>query len=279
MNHKEAINLCESLLPLESWALAHSPPHTLDPASVWIDRMANVSPEAVLIGNVEIRGERSVVGPKVVIEHSVIDDSQLDSGVEVGPFNIIRRCSIGPRTKIPYQSELADVVLGSDNNVARNATFSNFDGIQKRLTTIGNGCFIGTDVNINGGTVVGNEVRIWPKLFIASAQPIKSHSWLIPCVNDFEELPNSSFKIPGHWVWLWTCEPMPDPEAMEALLTSLAAAFTDAKNLIAFLKEKRPTLDHRSLLDLLNRRRLQLTGGVRFQKFRNALNEIIQKIE
>lgn len=284
MNHKEAIKLCDSLLPLKSWALVTKhQPHALDPASVWIDRRAQVSPEAVLIGNVEIRGEKSIIGPRVVIEHSVIDNSQLDSGVEVGPFNIIRRCSIGSRTKIPYQSEIADAMIGADNNIARDATFSNFDGVEKRATVMGDGCFVGTSVNINGGMEIRHEVRISPNLFIASPEPIKSHSWVVPCKHQgehyFDELPNRSFKIPPHWVWLWTCEPMPDPEAMETLLFLLGTAFANTKDLVPFLKEKRPMLDNISFLDLLKRHRLNLTGEVRFQKFRNAVNGIIPEVK
>ena len=148
---------------------------------------------------------------------------------------------------------------------------------------MGKGGFFGTDVNVNGGTVIGDEVRIWPKLFIASEKPIEHHAWLVRCKHhgehEFDSIPDSSFKIPYHWVWLWTCEPMPDPEAMETLLFRLGAVFANTKDLIPFLKEKRPALDHHSLLDLLKRRRLNLTGEVRFQKFRDTINAFIPDFE
>lgn len=278
MNFDAALELCRNLVPLQIWLdkTKNPPPHHIEHASVWIDLRAKVSAGAVLLRNTEIRGGKSVIEGGVVIEHSIIDDSRLEERVEVGPYNIIRRCEIGAGTKIPYQSELADVIMGQDNNVARNCTFSNSNGLWKEITYIGSGCLIGTCVNINGGTIIGNEVRVSPNLFIAWPDPIKDHSWLVPCnhpedLHLFDELENCSFKIPGHWAWIRTRISIPDPAAMRAVLTQLGAAFDDTKKLVAFLRKERGALKSASLLDILKSRRLSLSPEERLSLFQETV--------
>ena len=200
----------------------------LDPTAVWIDKRTMIESDSVLFPNTSIRGVCSI-GARVSIDcNSVIEDSFIEDGVEIGIGNIIRRTRIGARTKVPYNAELVNTEVGPDTNIARNVTVSNFDGLRKNKTRIGAGCLIGTDVNINGGVETGDEVRIYPKLFVTTRW-IPDHAWVRDCrckgrPHSYDIEPNRSFKIPGHWRWVFTRKSV-DPIRMRDALRELGREF------------------------------------------------------
>lgn len=201
-----------------------------DRNSVLVDRRAVIEKNVVLHAGCSVRGHTVICSGAVVDLGTVIEDSRIGGFAEIGVHNTIRKAEIGARVKIPYDAQLADIKVGDDTNIARGVTVSNFDGLRKRQTKIGNGCFIGTDVNLNGGLILGDEVRVYPKLFVASRQPIPDHAWIKACNcrnrekapyhvegKPYHIVPNSSFKIPSHWLWTVTRKPV-DPERMRKRL-------------------------------------------------------------
>jgi len=143
-------------------------------------------------------GEMVTVGQYSVVE----EDSVVGHEAQIGFCVILRRAVIGMKTKVPYLTELADIETGDDTNMAAGMKVSNFNGLDKKKTFVGNRCFIGTGVNLNGGVRTGNEVRIEPELFVASKKPIEDHTWLVKCTHGnhyFDPILNGSFKIPEHW--------------------------------------------------------------------------------
>lgn len=261
----------------------------LDPQTVWIDKRAIISEGVYFFPFSSVRGV-SWIGKNVVVDQgSVIDWSYIGNNVEIGIGNIFRRTHVGERCKIPYNAELIDIVIGEETNIARGVTISNFDGIEKQKTIIGARCFIGTDVNIVPEIEIGDEVRIYPKLLVASKTLIPSHAWILPkCENGRHGITireNSSFKIPGHWRWIWTREPMPNTEKMRALLSFIGSTFADTEGMVKFLTKKRNEIGGISLCDILQAPQEALSGKKayagprRFDAFERALAKLFRRAE
>lgn len=253
----------------------------LDPQTVWIDKRATIGEGVYFFPFSHVRGA-SRIGKNVIIDHgSIIDCSTIGDNTEIGIGNIIRRAMIGVCCKIPYNAELIDITIGEETNIARGVTISNFNGIEKQKTIIGARCFIGTDVNIVPEIEIGDEVRIYPKFLVQSKTPIPPHAWVLPkCENGRQGIAireNSSFKIPGHWRWIWTREPMPNAEKMHMLLAHIGESFTDTNAMVKFLTSKRSEIEGISLLDIVQVPKEQLpgkkeyTGPRRFNRFERTL--------
>ncbi len=95
------------------------------------------------------------------------------SDVEIGPYSHLRPgCRIGPRCRIGNFAELkksqvgagtqqhhfsylGDAEVGEDVNVGAGAVTANFDGVNKHITVIGAGAFIGVDTTLRAPITIG----------------------------------------------------------------------------------------------------------------------------
>lgn len=133
------------------------------------------------------RIENSVIADGAWIDHSVVLDSTVGDETRIGPFAYIRpdsaigsRCrigdyveiknsSVGDGTKISHLSYVGDSDLGEGINIGCGVVFVNYDGWEKHRSKVGDGAFIGCNVNIvspvnigagsyiaAGGTVTGD---------------------------------------------------------------------------------------------------------------------------
>jgi bifunctional UDP-N-acetylglucosamine pyrophosphorylase/glucosamine-1-phosphate N-acetyltransferase len=147
---------------------------------------ATVIGENCIIGQ-SCRIEDCEIGDGAEVDHSVLKESTIGGGTQVGPFAYIRpgskigsRCrigdfvevknsSIGDDTKISHLTYVGDADLGEDINIGCGVVFVNYDGREKHRSSVGDGAFIGCNVNIvspvnigsgayiaAGGTVTGN---------------------------------------------------------------------------------------------------------------------------
>ena len=109
----------------------------------------------------------------VEIEQSVLLDSKIGNDTTVGPFAYIRpgsdigsKCrigdfveiknsTIGNGTKVSHLSYIGDSDLGETINVGCGVVFVNYDGQDKHRSEIGDGTFIGCNVNIVSPVKVG----------------------------------------------------------------------------------------------------------------------------
>jgi len=119
------------------------------------------------------RIENCVIGDDTVIEQSVILSSAIGRGTTVGPcayvrpnsrigkgcrigdFVEIKNSSIGDGTKISHLTYVGDSDLGSGINLGCGVVFVNYDGWEKRRSVVGDGAFIGCNVNIIAPVSVG----------------------------------------------------------------------------------------------------------------------------
>ena len=166
-----------------------------DASSVYIDSDATLGQDTTVLPNTHITGNSAIgsgctIGPNAIIDNaaigdgcvitsSVVRDSTLDAGVDVGPFSHIRGGSriesgvhvgtsaeiknsrLGRGTKMGHFSYMGDATLGVNVNVGAGAITCNFDGNAKHETVIGSDAFIGSDtmlvapVNIGDGAATG----------------------------------------------------------------------------------------------------------------------------
>lgn len=161
-----------------------------DPTGVYIDKTVTLGPDTVILPNTHITGKSIIgsgctIGPNSIIDNahigddcevisSVVRDSTLESGVDVGPFSHIRGGShieagvhvgtsaeiknsrLGQGTKMGHFSYMGDATLGANVNVGAGAITCNFDGASKHETVIGQDAFIGSDTMLVAPVKIGD---------------------------------------------------------------------------------------------------------------------------
>jgi len=164
-----------------------------DPPSTFIDAEVTIGGDTIieagshLLGGTRV-GADCVIGPASVlreatvgdscsISQSTIEESTLESGVEVGPYSHLRPGSyicegahignfaeikasrLGRRTKMGHHSYIGDADVGDDVNIGAGTITANYDGARKHRTVIGDGAFIGTDTMLVAPVRLGAGAR------------------------------------------------------------------------------------------------------------------------
>jgi bifunctional UDP-N-acetylglucosamine pyrophosphorylase/glucosamine-1-phosphate N-acetyltransferase len=155
-----------------------------DPDAVYIDAEVRIGRDSVIEPGVVITGE-SVIGEGVHVKAScMIESSRLDDGVEIGPsahlrpgtrlgrgvkvgnFVEIKNSTLGPGTKAAHLGYIGDADVGADVNFSCGAIVVNYDGYKKSRSEIGDGAFIGCNVNLV------SPVQVGPKGFVAAGSTV-----------------------------------------------------------------------------------------------------------
>ena len=161
-----------------------------DPSTVYLDHAVELARDVVLEPNVILRGatrvgERtriaagsqifdSVIGSDCVVWASVIERSEVEDEVTIGPFSHLRpgahvgrRSEIGNYAEIKnsrlgehvrqhHTSYLGDADVGAETNVGAGTITANYDGTRKHRTTIGEGVFLGVDTMLRAPVTLGD---------------------------------------------------------------------------------------------------------------------------
>jgi bifunctional UDP-N-acetylglucosamine pyrophosphorylase/glucosamine-1-phosphate N-acetyltransferase len=172
-----------------------------DPASVEIHDGVVIGQDAVIERGVVLRGKTSIgarstvdvgcvltdveVADEVTVKpYSVLTESRVGARAQIGPFTHLRPASdvgpeahvgnfvelkktkLGPRSKANHLAYLGDGMVGSDVNVGAGTIFCNYDGVNKHVTTLEDGAFIGSDsqlvapITIGKGAYVGTGTTV-----------------------------------------------------------------------------------------------------------------------
>jgi bifunctional UDP-N-acetylglucosamine pyrophosphorylase/glucosamine-1-phosphate N-acetyltransferase len=145
-----------------------------------------VEPFARLLGSTAI-GEECRVGAGAILESAVLEDravvapytlvanSRIESGAQVGPFARLRPGSrVGPDARVGNFVELkkthlgrgaksqhlayiGDSEIGAGANIGAGTIFCNYDGHRKHLTTIGERAFIGSNSTLVAPVEIGSD--------------------------------------------------------------------------------------------------------------------------
>jgi bifunctional UDP-N-acetylglucosamine pyrophosphorylase/glucosamine-1-phosphate N-acetyltransferase len=165
----------------------------VDPATVYVDASVELANDITIEPNVILRGRTrigsgtcigagsqiidTVVGRDCVIWASVLESSEVEDGVHVGPFSHLRAgSSIGrnarlgnfaevkasrlePGVQQHHFSYIGDAVLGEKTNVGAGTITCNYDGVRKHKTVVGKRVFLGSDTMLVAPVVIGDDAR------------------------------------------------------------------------------------------------------------------------
>ncbi|AYC66480.1 bifunctional UDP-N-acetylglucosamine diphosphorylase/glucosamine-1-phosphate N-acetyltransferase GlmU [Lactobacillus delbrueckii] len=172
----------------------------IDPATAYIDADVEIGNDTVIEGGVTIKGHTvigsdclitsgsrivdSQIGNGVTVTSSTIEESIMEDNTDIGPnshlrpkalikreahlgnFVEVKKAEIGENTKVGHLTYVGDATLGKDINVGCGVIFSNFDGVKKFHTTVGDKSFIGA-----GSTLV-SPINVADHAFIAADSTI-----------------------------------------------------------------------------------------------------------
>ncbi|HEX7802433.1 MAG TPA: bifunctional UDP-N-acetylglucosamine diphosphorylase/glucosamine-1-phosphate N-acetyltransferase GlmU [Pseudoxanthomonas sp.] len=198
----------------------------LDPArfdqrgTVTVGRDVEIDVDVVLEGNVEL-GDNVSIGPftrlkdvklgagTLVRAHCDLDGVVSEGAAQIGPYSRLRpgtvladgvhvgnfvetkKATLGVGSKANHLTYLGDAVIGSGVNVGAGTITCNYDGINKFVTTIEDGAFIGSNsalvapitvgknATIGAGSVIGKDAPA-DKLTLARARQQTLEGWQRP---------------------------------------------------------------------------------------------------
>jgi bifunctional UDP-N-acetylglucosamine pyrophosphorylase/glucosamine-1-phosphate N-acetyltransferase len=101
-------------------------------------------------------GENCEIGPFARMRPG----ATLANNVKLGNFVEVKKSTIADGSKVNHLSYIGDTEMGSGVNVGAGTITCNYDGANKHKTTIGDGAFIGSGVNLVAPVEVGNDATI-----------------------------------------------------------------------------------------------------------------------
>jgi len=159
-----------------------------------------VEPFARLLGMTEI-GEDCRVGAGAILESAVLEDrtvvgpytlvanSRIESGAQVGPFARLRmdaqvgpdarvgnfvelkKARLGKGAKSQHLTYLGDADIGAGSNIGAGTITCNYDGEHKHRTTIGERAFIGSNSTLVAPVEIGPDSYVGAGSVITDAVP------------------------------------------------------------------------------------------------------------
>jgi bifunctional UDP-N-acetylglucosamine pyrophosphorylase/glucosamine-1-phosphate N-acetyltransferase len=166
----------------------------IDPLTTYIGSDVEIGADTVVMPGSMINGKTTIgsdckigpnseikdcrIGNATVIRQSVAYDSQIGSGVNIGPFAHIRpqsdilddvkignfveikKAVFGKGSKASHLSYIGDAEVGSDVNIGCGSITVNYDGKNKYLTKIEDGVFVGCNSNLIAPVTVGKGAYI-----------------------------------------------------------------------------------------------------------------------
>lgn len=194
----------------------------IDPASITIDDTVQLQPDVIIEPQTHLRGntviqsgsrigpgsliENSQLGENVTVLYSVVINSIVQAGTQIGPYAHLRaqvevgpgcrvgnfvelkNTTLGSKTNVAHLSYLGDATLGDHVNVGAGTITANYDGVKKHPTQIGDRTktgsnsvlvapvTLGADVNVAAGSVVTEDVPD-DCLVIARARQVVKPGW------------------------------------------------------------------------------------------------------
>ncbi|WP_027858490.1 bifunctional UDP-N-acetylglucosamine diphosphorylase/glucosamine-1-phosphate N-acetyltransferase GlmU [Marinobacterium jannaschii] len=176
--------------------------------NVVLEGNVRIGSNVVIESNCVIRN--SAIGDGTVIKaNSVLEDAVVGEQCDIGPFARLRpatvladkakvgnfvetkKVTIGEGSKVNHLTYIGDAVIGKDVNVGAGTITCNYDGVNKSLTEIGDGAFIGSNsslvapVKVGAGATVGAGSTVTKEvadneLAVARGKQINIKGWQRP---------------------------------------------------------------------------------------------------
>ena len=164
------------------------PQNTYIDADVEIEKGVILHPGTILSGKCCI-GKEAVIGPytqmsdsrvgdRTVVRHSVLESAKIGADCQVGPFAYLRagtvagdKCRIGnfveiknsiigDGSKAAHLTYIGDADVGEKVNFGCGVVTVNYDGVNKHRTNVGDGAFVGSNVNLVAPVSVGDGAYV-----------------------------------------------------------------------------------------------------------------------
>lgn len=167
----------------------------VDPATAYIGPDVTIGPDTLVHPFVVLDGRTAVGGGceihagshvsdsrladgVTVLNHCVIEASEVSEGGRIGPFARIRPDSVigaevhignfvevkksrlGKGTKVGHLSYLGDSEIGAGVNVGAGTITCNYDGQKKHKTTVGDGAFVGSNSTLVAPVTIGQKAYV-----------------------------------------------------------------------------------------------------------------------
>ncbi|EGG57739.1 putative UDP-N-acetylglucosamine diphosphorylase/glucosamine-1-phosphate N-acetyltransferase [Enterococcus faecalis TX1467] len=163
----------------------------IDPDTTYIDEGVVIGSDTVIEAGVTIKGKTVIgedcligahseivdshIGNQVVVKQSVIEESVVREGADVGPYahlrpkadvgaNVhignfveVKNATIDEGTKVGHLTYVGDATLGKDINVGCGVVFVNYDGKNKHQTVVGDHAFIGSATMFVAPVTIGDH--------------------------------------------------------------------------------------------------------------------------
>ncbi len=173
----------------QEWMLAGV--SILDPSSTYIDPDVAIGQDTVILPNTYLQkdttiGKNCIIGPgtrifssqvgdECEIEFSVVEESCIEDGVDIGPFSHLRKGAhlgpgvhvgnfgeikdsyLGEGSKMGHFSYIGNAQIGKDVNIGAGTITCNYDGEKKHQTVIHDGVFIGSDSMLIAPVEIGEN--------------------------------------------------------------------------------------------------------------------------
>ena len=194
-SRRELAQVAQSLRRIRNEDLMDAGVTIVDPATAYIGPDVRIGPDTIIHPNVYLEGRTSIgegceiqCGVRIVDStvadnvsvnsYSVIRNSRIERGADLGPFTHLRpeshvgeeahvgafvelkKTRLGRGSKAGHLAYLGDAVIGENVNVGAGAITVNYDGRKKHQTTVEDGAFIGSDSQLIAPVTVGRGAYV-----------------------------------------------------------------------------------------------------------------------
>ncbi|OIJ20524.1 UDP-N-acetylglucosamine diphosphorylase/glucosamine-1-phosphate N-acetyltransferase [Anaerobacillus alkalidiazotrophicus] len=161
----------------------------IDPQNTYIEADVTIGRDTIILPGTMVKGKTIVgedcqigpntelndssIGNQTFIKQSVVSNSEIGNHVTIGPFAHIRpesqigdevkignfvevkKSKFGKASKASHLSYIGDADIGNDVNLGCGSITVNYDGINKHLTKVEDGAFIGCNSNLIAPVTIG----------------------------------------------------------------------------------------------------------------------------
>lgn len=121
---------------------------------------STIGSETVLLDHCFVRSSRVGRGAQIGPFAHLRPDSDVGARAKVGNFVELKKSRLGDDAKAPHLSYLGDATIGRGANVGAGTITCNYDGARKHQTIVGDGAFIGSDVQLVAPVRVGRGAYV-----------------------------------------------------------------------------------------------------------------------